>query len=340
MNSKEMYQIIANSIKNQKDVNIEVSINETIYDVCFNSSMPDKGINMPSIIAIPKSKRINNQIILESNNLETDNLERLLEQASETGKSLARLTSDFPAPIIIPILPSFRSGPYFQQLSRECFELDSNNPNYRIDKQIVRLINVTKEYLLNKYGIKAEDKILLNGYSSSGVFAQRFTFIHPELVDTACIGGASGSIPLPSDKIGYPIGIKDYDQLFGKSFDFKNYSKIKFRYYVGELETSRKSEDRYEEHGNPAPMHDMSYFDRSVPKEVGKIQRRTLGIELLSRAEKTVDYLRKNGINILHTVIPVRHHNNAIGIGVNELGEKYIKDTYLETLKSHDIESR
>ena len=60
-------------------------------------------------------------------------------------------------------------------------------------------------------GLITKDRIFLNGYSSSGVFAQRFALLHPEIVETACIGGASGSIPIPTEKIAYPIGIANYD---------------------------------------------------------------------------------------------------------------------------------
>ena len=313
MNLKDIYQDIANCIKNQENVHKEIRIKGILYDIHFRSAMPDMGINIPSIVAVPKSKIINHQMILESNNLETDNMERVIEQALETGKKLAELTADVPAPIIIPLIPSKGPIPYFQQLARECFELDSSDEYYRIDEQIVKLIEITKELLLKQYGLQVEDKLFLNGYSSSGVFAQRFALLHPELVDTACIGGASGSIPIPSTQIGYPIGIKDYQELFGKSFDFNNYSSIRFKYYVGELEASRKSGDRYDEQGNPAPMHDMSYFPKSVPEEIGILQRKALGTELLERAEKTVEYLRKCGIDIVHTVIPDRYHNNMVG---------------------------
>ena len=313
VNLKEMYHDIATHIKSQETVRKEFSMNEIVYDVYFQPTAPDEGIHIPSIIVIPKNKTISPQIILESNNLETDNMERVIEQALETGKKLAELTADVPAPIIIPLIPSRGPIPYFQQLSRECFELDPSNEYYKIDEQIVKLIEVTKELLLKQYGLQAEDKVFLNGYSSSGVFAQRFALLHPELVDTACIGGASGSIPIPSTQIGYPIGIKDYKELFGKSFDFNSYSSIRFRYYVGELEASRKSEDRYDEQGHPAPMHDMSYFSKSVPEEIGILQRKALGTGLLERAEKTVTYLKKCRINIVHTVIPGRYHNNMIG---------------------------
>ena len=37
-----------------------------------------------------------------------------------------------------------------------------------------------------EYDTKVNDKIFLNGYSSSAVFAQRFSLIHPEIIETAC----------------------------------------------------------------------------------------------------------------------------------------------------------
>ena len=181
-----------------------------------------------------------------------------------------------------------------------------------------------------------KDKIFLNGYSSSGVFAQRFALLHPDIVETACIGGASGSIPIPTEKLSYPLGIADYEFLTGKRFDLESYSKIKFRYYVGELETQNKSDSRFDDFGRPAPMHDMSYFDRSVPVEVGKYQRSVLGTEMFSRAKKTIQILQSLGIDVQHQIILGRGHNNRNGIGVNELGDKFVNDTYKNTIESRD----
>ena len=85
-------------------------------------------------------------------------------------------------------------------------------------------------------GKKVQDKIFLSGYSASGVLAQRFALIYPELINRALIGGAAGSIPIPSDKIDFPIGIKDFRDLFGKEFNFEAYKQIQFGYYVAEKE--------------------------------------------------------------------------------------------------------
>ena len=59
----------------------------------------------------------------------------------------------------------------------------------------------SKSIIENETGKTVQDKIFLNGYSSSGVFAQRFALLHPDIVETACIGGASGSIPIPTEKL-------------------------------------------------------------------------------------------------------------------------------------------
>ncbi len=331
MNNANIMNTICNELKNGRDFEMDYSINNNQYKVRFIA--PNGNIHSPSLLIVPLTGTINNQLIVETNNLETNILENLIDQAGKTANRLAKETSSCPAPILIPILPSYRVGPYYQQLSAECFDVPKENPDYRIDEQVVGMINNAKYILSNEFGLQPEDKIFLNGYSASGVFAQRFSLLHPEMVETVCIGGASGSIPLPTSKLDYPLGIKNYEQITGNEFDMDSYSQIKFRYYVGELETINKAQDRTDDEGNLAPMHDMSYFDRSVPTEVGEEQRKLLGKDLFARAEKTVDILKELGLDILHKVIAGRAHNNKPNAkGVNELGEQFITNVYNESV--------
>lgn len=287
MNNEELLQYVAKEIRSRCDVDINYTIKGKDYLVKYITPSYLRKFNMPGVMVIPQ-ENCSNRLVLESNNLETNDLNELLRNASQTAYKLIELTKSKPAPILIPVLSSEKELPYFQQLSRGCFELSKNDRNYRIDEQVVRMIEQAKKFVKRENGIELDDKIFLSGYSTSGVFAQRLAMLHPELIDTACIGGASGSIPFPSKGIGYPIGIQDYEYLFGKSFDMDSYSKIKFRYYVGELETTTKAPDRMDEEGAPAPMHDMSYFDRSVPTEVGIKQRTALGQDLFLRADRSV----------------------------------------------------
>ena len=260
---------------------------------------------LPFILITPSHKKNGQTLIMESNNLEANNMQALLSRALCT---MINLNDIFQGnnPILIPILPSNSpSAPYYQQLSAECFKNGE-----RPDLSVIETINKAKEIMQNQYKVELNDKIFLNGYSSSGCFAQRFSLIHPEIIDTACIGGASGSIPIPNTDLDYPLGIKNYEELFGKKFDIEEYKKITFDYYVGSLECETKSLDRTDENGNPAPMHDMSYFDRSVPKSVGEKHRKILGYNMFERAKKTTEILKNLGININHSVIPNIAHND------------------------------
>lgn len=287
--------------------------------------------NIPYILVLPKEMKEDSFLAVETNNLETENNEDLLNSGLLTAHKLAQQLKENDNPILIPIIPSVKNGiPYYQQLSKECFSIPSNHPFYRIDLQVLNIINEVKHNISHRVNIK--DKVFLNGYSASGVFAQRFALLHPEIVDTLCVGGASGSIPIPGSELEYPLGVSDYSDIVGKTFNLESYLQIKFRYYIGSLETERKSFERYDENGNFAPMHDMSYFDRSVPASVGMKQRIIFGTDIFERSNKQILLMNQMGVDINQRVFEGRVHNNYNGIGVNELGDEYVNYIYNQSV--------
>lgn len=334
MRNEELFKKIENELFNGKDSEIEYCIGGIKYRIKFISYDYELGINIPSIVAVPLTENISKNMIFEANNMESKDNSEIISQGVDTLRRLSVLTQEEPGIIVVPLIPSYKDAPYFQQLSKECFDLPKDDLLYRVDEQIVRMIYKTKNMVLNEFGINLDNKIFLNGYSSSGVFAQRFSLLYPEMIDTVCIGGASGSIPVPSIDLDYPIGIRDYEKLTGKKFDFEQYKDIKFRYYVGEYEAVKKSSTRYDDDGEFAPMHDMSYFDRSVSSEVGKKQRDLFGKDMFERANRTVQVLKNLGLNIEHQIIKGRGHNNYNDIvGVNELGDEFIISSYRDFLE-------
>ncbi len=336
MSNEELFKKIENELFNGKDSEMDYIINGIKYRIKFISYDYEKGINISSIVAVPLTENISKNMIFEANNMESEKNSDILSQGIDTLRRLSILTQEEPGIIVVPLIPSYKDAPYFQQLSKECFDLPKDDLLYRVDEQIVRMINKTKNMVSSEFGVSLSDKIFLNGYSSSGVFAQRFSLLHPEMIDTVCIGGASGSIPVPSDDLDYPLGVKDYEELMGKKFDFEQYKDIKFRYYVGEYETFKKSNCRYDDNGEFAPMHDMSYFNRSVPVDVGKKQRELFGKDMFERANRTVQVLKSLGLNIEHHIIKGRGHNNYKDIvGVNELGDRFIIDSYREYIEEN-----
>lgn len=340
-NRLKMQFIISDIVRNAKNTNNQILLQEKLQEILaklregkdFKASIGNQNVHInlkskiPFILITPSHLENGQTLIMESNNLETNNKELLLKQALDKGIELNDILKGS-NPILISILPSeSATSPYYQQLSVECFKNGE-----RPDLDIVEIISKAKEIMEKEYNTKVNEKIFLNGYSSSGVFAQRFSLIHPELIDTVCIGGSSGSIPIPNTDLDYPLGIKNYEKLFGRSFNIEEYKKITFDYYVGSLECEIKSLTRTDENGNLAPMHDMSYFNRSVPSDIGITQRKNLGQDMFKRAEKTVNILRNMGINISHKVIPNRTHNNEEAIELMKKNPNYknIKGIYDE----------
>ena len=323
---KELIERIVDQIKLGNDVKIQKELYGNTYNIYFNAPDYVNNINIASIIAIPLNKDCNNQIVFESNNCEyrskkKDIIERekdtiitQLKSAINTGINLAYITSDNPAPIVVPFIPSIDNFPYLQQLSKECLELPESNSYYRIDKQVVNIIEKAKKIFKSELEIEPNPKIYLNGYSASGCFAQRFCMLQPEIIETACIGGASGSIPVPFNSLNYPLGIGDIKNLTGTDFNKNSYMEIKNIYYVAENELYELSENRRLENGEFAPMHDMSYFDRSVPIEVGMIQRAIFGYNMFERANNIVSLLKNAGIDINHNIIMGMYHGGGIEV--------------------------
>lgn len=315
------------SLKTESNVEFNYSNWGKEYTVQIIYPNDISNYNIPYILVLPKNMKENCILAVESNNLETENSDDLLNNGLLTAHKLVQQLKDNDNPVLIPIVPSVKNGiPYYQQLSKECFSIPSAHPFYRIDLQVLNIINEVKQNLSDKINLR--DKIFLNGYSSSGVFAQRFALLHPEIVDTLCIGGASGSIPVPILELGYPLGIADYYEITGKQFDLEVYSQIKFRYYIGQFEDKRKTSERYDESGNFAPMHDMSYFDRSVPTPIGRKQRAMFGTNLLERSNKQITLMKEMGMDIEQQIFEGRTHNNYNGIGINELGDEYVNHIY------------
>ena len=236
---------------------------------------------LPYVLVVPENVKNGSKLIVESNNRERDDLEKNIDYSTKKGrdflienainevignrKHFGRIEylKNIEAPMIMPIIPAVNGGtPYYQQLSRESLRInDSSSDFYRIDEQVCKMIEDTKRIIAEK-GIYIDDKVFMNGYSSSGVFAQRFAFLHPEIIDTVLIGGAGGSIPMPSDcmgndKLEYPLGTKDYEHITGKKFDLESYKQINFQYYLAELEADRKINSRKNELGFSAHLQHL-----------------------------------------------------------------------------------
>jgi pimeloyl-ACP methyl ester carboxylesterase len=102
------------------------------------------------------------------------------------------------------------------------------------------MIDHARETLASR-GIPTDDRILIQGFSASGMFANRFTILHPDRVKAATIGSPGGwpILPVPShneEPLPYPAGIADLEALTGLPFDSETYKAIPQLIYMGSLD--------------------------------------------------------------------------------------------------------
>jgi hypothetical protein len=83
-----------------------------------------------------------------------------------------------------------------------------------------------------------QDKILMNGFSASGTFANRFTALYPNKIAAIAVGGVNGMTILPlnqfkGQKLIYQVGITDIQEIAGIDFQLSEFAAVPQYYYMG-----------------------------------------------------------------------------------------------------------
>jgi hypothetical protein len=222
---------------------------------------PENGFNFPYLLFVPNSAAAKRYgyVLVEVNN--TGRVSDDLEVHRAAAIALARDSSvgNFVAkavgiPLLVPIFPRPSSADtvYTHSLDRDTIVI-SEGPLRRLDLQLLSMIADARPRL-EEMGHPVEPRFLLNGFSASGLFANRFTFMHPHAVVGAAYGGLNGFIVLPvtelkSRVLNYPVGIADLEKITDYSFDRTAYQAIPQFAYMGADDT------------NDAVLHDDAYSE-------------------------------------------------------------------------------
>jgi hypothetical protein len=207
---------------------------------------PDKGFHFSYVLFLPKTAegKTSSYLLVEPNN--TARVSDDLEIHRAAAVSLARDSSvgnsvaiKLGVPLLVPVFP--RPGSldkvYTHSLDRDSI-LISEGPMKRLDLQLIAMVVDARERLA-AMGRPVSQKILLNGFSASGLFANRFTFLHPGAVAAAAYGGVNAFIMLPvaeldSQTLNFPLGLADFEKLTGRPFDRATYAAVPQFAYMGE----------------------------------------------------------------------------------------------------------
>ena len=123
----------------------------------------------------------------------------------------------------------------------------------RLDIQLIRMMSDLRERE-KKARIDIEEGALMVGFSASGMFVNRFTFMHPDQVRAAAIGSPGGWPIAPishyrDSVLRYPVGVGDFHEVTGTNFDLPSVAKVPQFIFMGDKDTndSMTYSDSFEE---------------------------------------------------------------------------------------------
>lgn len=183
---------------------------------------------------------------------------------------------------------------YTHALDRDVMTTDKKEFS-RFDLQLIAMIDDAREKLA-KENLKFDNRFLITGFSASGMFANRFTFLHPKRVRAAAIGlpGGWAIAPVTSFKekpLRYPLGVNDFKLVSGKKFDLKNLRKVPLFMFLGDKDEN-----------------DSVPFRDGYEKEDEELIFALFGKTLVDRWEFSEKLYRDGGLNAEFKLYPgVKH---------------------------------
>ena len=141
-------------------------------------------------------------------------------------------------PLLVPAFPRTASDwrVYTHALDRDVLTT-RKEPLARLDLQLIAMIDHARARLASE-GLPVAPRVLLQGYSASGMFANRFTALHPDRVRAVTVGSPGGWPIAPVAQVGgqvlsYPAGIADAQALTGRAFDAAAFARVPQLIYMG-----------------------------------------------------------------------------------------------------------
>lgn len=155
-----------------------------------------------------------------------------------TGFERQRIADELGTPLLVPTFPRSATNwrVYTHALDRDT--LTTRVPELaRLDLQLLAMVDDARVRLAQA-GTPVAPHILIQGFSASGMFANRFTVLHPERVRAAAIGSPGGwpVAPVPEADgmaLGYPAGVADLQALTGRAFDAAAFARVPQLVYMG-----------------------------------------------------------------------------------------------------------
>jgi dienelactone hydrolase len=214
-------------------------------------AQPEKGFAYPYYLYVPKAlhdaaeQKQTRAMLVIPNNTGKINDDLAFHEADVKRKisQISAALSGMKTPILIPVFPRPETEHtiYTHSLDRDVMLTDKKEFR-RFDLQLAAMIDNARERLESEK-IKTEKRVLMQGYSASGMFVNRFVFLHPERVKAAAIGAPGGWAIAPvavfqKQNLTFPAGTGDFREVSGKKFDLEKVRKVPLFMILGGKDTN------------------------------------------------------------------------------------------------------
>jgi hypothetical protein len=277
-----------------------ISVDGFTPEPVFVPANTANGFNFGYFYYIPPRVRNVTYLLVEPNNapgLPGDDQNQI---AQNIVRRLRPMAHELGVVVLVPVFPRSTTPQttVVQALSRQTLQINSG-PLARVDLQLIQMVDDLRQICQSK-DVRLQPKVLLNGFSSSGQFVNRFTAIHPGFVQAVASGGMRSSAILPLEVIDgqrliFTVGIADLATLTGNAFDLAKYRSVPQFIYWG-------AEDNY---NDPLPFASM------FSDEERRLILQILGQDIPGRFENAQRIHREQGANAIFRSYPGVGHDNT-----------------------------
>ncbi len=145
---------------------------------------------------------------------------------------------------VVLLVPAFLRPKEDWQIYTHAFDRDvlttARADLSRLDLQLLAMVDRARSTLTAE-GMTTDPRFLIQGFSASGMFANRFAVLHPDRIKAVAAGSPGGWPIAPislaaGEELAFPAGVADIGELTGKPFDLLAYRKVPQLIIMGSLD--------------------------------------------------------------------------------------------------------
>lgn len=208
---------------------------------------PSNGFSYSYFLYVPpalrdaKEKKIKQTILVLPNNTGKidDDLKVHEDYITRRTGQYTDVASKLGVVVLVPVFPRPEKDwkIYTHALDRDSLLTDKKEYK-RFDLQLIGMIDHAR-HSLARDKVKTDKRVMIMGFSASGMFSDRFAFLHPDRVKAAAVGSPGGWPIAPTGvysekKLRYPIGVDDLKTVAGRGLNMSALRKVSFFVYMGD----------------------------------------------------------------------------------------------------------